>query len=800
MGLGKLFIIWGFTFMGGYHMYRMFVDQKSKMTWMWEKPRYHEIKLAESGSRNSYGLYFYGEGQYFKNEIAKGFRDSAAWPVLFVPGSGGSYKQCRSIGSVLYNKWKKAKEAPYFHTYAIDLKEELTGIYGGPLEDHVKFVRSAIQEILEYYPTDAKLTIVGHSMGGMVAKAVVNQFADRVNFLLTLGSPHAYPVISDRILKRFTAQHWNEKLKVPCLSVVGGLRDVQVRSALSFDEECKFIRGESVPGTWVSQDHQSLVWDNGLVLATARSIYDTRRYPEEISQVLNYHWAEKTNSSNQYSPPVFAESDSPNSETTDLRLAQGSYKLPEVEQDVQLIVYGDIHRVQVEKELSNSFMISEKEFFTQTSITPDSNGFIQTSGDVSRAVIASNDVVVVPYVISGLFKWIPGMSTKTIELKGPSIVELEGLLMTYQVFDISTDRDSHLIVRENGKASIIGRNNLTVSLTRATKESTTQGGIFIIFPLTDWNSIGEDENMKMTLNVNIFAVFDILFREYWSVIVSFIVVQAAFVAASIVRGKQATWVFWEVLSFVSKPYYICPLLSICHGAFTKSWLEWLVPAKDSKFAPDSEVLDSRELFHPIVCIICFLFAGVFLETLAFCVYALLRLTALLFGRFLDLFQMLFSVKLLILACSAILVKTNGSHLQQIRKSGNAKPKERDTFWVDFIVLLCLLLEFALLLPSFIFWIHRSVQMDSYEPIPFTEDPGVIPGLIITIQYPFDLAALELSFPRKNAALILAVYSGMYCLVNIHRLTFVLPILIILLRSASFSTAESEVDASEKKND
>ena len=54
--------------------------------------------------------------------------------------------------------------------------------------------------------------------------------------------------------------------------------------------------------------------------------------------------------------------------------------------------------------------------------------------------------------------------------------------------------------------------------------------------------------------------------------------------------------------------------------------------------------------------------------------------------------------------------------------------------------------------------------------------------------------------RKNAALILAVYSGMYCIVNIHRLTFVLPILIILLRSASFSTAESEADASEKKND
>lgn len=105
----------------------------------------------------------------------------------------------------------------------------------------------------------------------------------------------------------------------------------------------------------------------------------------------------------------------------------------------------------------------------------------------------------------------------------------------------------------------------------------------------------------------------------------------------------------------------------------------------------------------------------------------------------------------------------------------------------------------MLLPSFIFWVHRGVQTGSFTPIPFTEDPAVLPALIITTQFPFDLAALNLSFPRKNAILFLAVYSGMYCIVNIHRLTFVLPILIILLRSASYSTAEAEVETSEKKN-
>ena len=427
-------------------MYKMFAEQKSKMTWMWEKPQYHEIKVANTGLRNSYGLYFYGEGEYFKNEIAKGFRDSAAWPVLFVPGSGGSYKQCRSIGSVLYNKWKKAKEAPYFHTFAIDLQEELTGIYGGPLDTQVKFVRKAIQEILEFYPRDAKLTIVGHSMGGMVAKAVVRQFADRVNFILTLGSPHGYPVISDRILKKFTAEHWNEKINVPCLSVAGGFRDVQVRSALSFDSGCKFIRGESVPGTWVSQDHQSLVWDNGLVLATARSIYDARRNPEKIDAILDYHWAHKTNKTHQFLEFKFEDVD-----LTDLaefpsesRLAQGNFELlfePEIDEKIaQLVVYGDPHRIELNGETSNAFMISDNVFFSQTSLSSDSSGLIQTSGDASWSLISENDTIVVPCVISGLFKWIPGVSTKIVELNGVSIIALEGLLMTYQVFDVSTGK------------------------------------------------------------------------------------------------------------------------------------------------------------------------------------------------------------------------------------------------------------------------------------------------------------------------------------------------------------------------
>ena len=110
----------------------------------------------------------------------------------------------------------------------------------------------------------------------------------------------------------------------------------------------------------------------------------------------------------------------------------------------------------------------------------------------------------------------------------------------------------------------------------------------------------------LTLAVNFGGVMDILLREYWSVIFAFIVVNLLFISASNMRGKRPTRVFWEVLEAVGKPYYICPFLSITHGAFHRSWLEPFVPGKDSIFEPDSEKLDDRGLYFSTVYIMSFI--------------------------------------------------------------------------------------------------------------------------------------------------------------------------------------------------
>ena len=65
---------------------------------VWKPDRFPDL------AHSYYGCYFYGEGRYFFEH--EKLDRLAGHPVLYVPGSGGSYKQARNVGSVLYQKMK----------------------------------------------------------------------------------------------------------------------------------------------------------------------------------------------------------------------------------------------------------------------------------------------------------------------------------------------------------------------------------------------------------------------------------------------------------------------------------------------------------------------------------------------------------------------------------------------------------------------------------------------------------------------------------------------------------------------
>ncbi|GAB0191728.1 GPI inositol-deacylase [Grus japonensis] len=226
----------------------LYEENRCSMTYMYEYPEYLKIKLPKKTARRypAYELYLYGEGNYAeenKNLLLTGI------PVLFLPGNAGSYKQVRSLGSIALRKAEDVDFKYHFNFFSVNFNEELVALYGGSLQRQTKFVHECIKVILKLYrdrefaPTS--VAIVGHSMGGLVARALLtlkNFKPELINLLITQATPHVAPVMPlDKYLTDFyTAvnNHWILKAQdlrnLTTLSVAGGFRDYQVRSGLAF--------------------------------------------------------------------------------------------------------------------------------------------------------------------------------------------------------------------------------------------------------------------------------------------------------------------------------------------------------------------------------------------------------------------------------------------------------------------------------------------------------------------------------------------------------------------------------------
>lgn len=293
-------------------------ENRCSMTYMFEYPEYRRVQLPRRVARlyPAYGLYLYGEGVYAQE--TRGLKLSGA-PVLFLPGNAGSYKQARSLGSVALRKAEGLEGDVHFNVFTIDFNEELVALYGGSLLRQTRFLHESIKAILRLYkehpdpPTS--VVLVGHSMGGVVARALFTlpKFDPRlVSLIITQASPHQAPVLplDPYLLEFYSAvrRRWitgaQDLRNVTVLSVGGGYRDYQVRSGLTVlrcplaDPNKLSLVVTAVPRTWVSTDHLSIVWCKELVLATVRAFFDliepeTGQFTDDTEKrisVLNYHF------------------------------------------------------------------------------------------------------------------------------------------------------------------------------------------------------------------------------------------------------------------------------------------------------------------------------------------------------------------------------------------------------------------------------------------------------------------------------------------------------------------------------
>ncbi|KAI8336530.1 PGAP1-like protein-domain-containing protein [Chlamydoabsidia padenii] len=160
-----------------------------------------------------YALYLYREKGVDHSEQPIGI------PVLFIPGHAGSYKQIRSIAaeSSYYYYQKYARNVDTWDQgmrnldfFTVDFNEEFSALHGQSLLEQAEYLNDAIDYILKLYPLARKwgpqqnnqlpdptsVIIIGHSMGGIVARTMFtlhNYQPGTINTVITLSTPHILP-------------------------------------------------------------------------------------------------------------------------------------------------------------------------------------------------------------------------------------------------------------------------------------------------------------------------------------------------------------------------------------------------------------------------------------------------------------------------------------------------------------------------------------------------------------------------------------------------------------------------------
>ncbi|KAK9126756.1 hypothetical protein Scep_015602 [Stephania cephalantha] len=316
------------------------------MTYMY--PTYIPIATPANVSSAKYGLFLYHEG-WKKIDFNDHVKKINGVPVLFVPGNGGSYKQVRSLAAesdrayqggpleyafyqdaflTLEEGGSKSSDIDSFKVsnhyahkldwFAVDLEGEHSAMDGRIVEEHTEYVVYAIHKIMDQYreSQDARskegaessrilprsVILVGHSMGGFVARAAMvhpHLRKGAVETILTLSSPHQSPPVA---LQPSLGQYFslvNSKWRngydpettrtgrwisepslshVVVVSISGGINDYQVRSKLeSLDGIVPATHGFMIGSTgmrnvWLSMEHQAILWCNQLVVQVSHTL------------------------------------------------------------------------------------------------------------------------------------------------------------------------------------------------------------------------------------------------------------------------------------------------------------------------------------------------------------------------------------------------------------------------------------------------------------------------------------------------------------------------------------------------
>ncbi|KAK7423790.1 GPI inositol deacylase [Neonectria magnoliae] len=275
--------------------------------------RFSEFDTEHTRFATKYSLYLYREQGVDEEDKLNGI------PVLFIPGNAGSYKQVRPIASEAANFFHHNLEHDSavldagirgLDFFTVDFNEDITAFHGQTLYDQAEYLNEAVRYIFSLYsdpqrkarddhlPDPTSVIILGHSMGGVVARTMLvqaNYQSNSINTIITMSAPHALPAVTfdGQIVQLYDeindywrhaySQKWannNPLWHVTLISIAGGGLDTVVPSDYTSLESLVppthgftvFTTG--IPTVWTSMDHQAILWCDQFRKVIARTLYD----------------------------------------------------------------------------------------------------------------------------------------------------------------------------------------------------------------------------------------------------------------------------------------------------------------------------------------------------------------------------------------------------------------------------------------------------------------------------------------------------------------------------------------------
>ncbi|KAL9931183.1 hypothetical protein V8E36_003980 [Tilletia maclaganii] len=351
------------------------LSQQCRMSRMWPAYAAHSVPSA-LGSK--YSLFLYRErGPHGHPHDDR----PTGTPALFIPGNAGHYGQVRSVASSCATQYYEGDGASrirpeWIHApgsvdwWTVHFNEDFSAFHSQTLIDQATFVNEVIAYLLDLYAhTSAhnvtSVPLLGHSMGGIVARLMLDQpnyVKNSVDTIITLSTPHVFPPApfdrgiesiytrlnkparlfsalmadagSDAVKQEAVRRSFPHFADVLLISVGSGTLDTQITSEASTlalgsptfpplwpAQQAISTFTAALPGLWSSVGHVSMAWCDQLreriarasmldaLLfrgAESRSGFNATRQRKELWERLlgsNADWAQQ-DGSHHLRPPV----------------------------------------------------------------------------------------------------------------------------------------------------------------------------------------------------------------------------------------------------------------------------------------------------------------------------------------------------------------------------------------------------------------------------------------------------------------------------------------------------------------